>query len=185
MKKTIAGMVLLFSMLGLLMIFPVMAGFMGKNTHVIEVNMPSITPPFLKEEQADAVLFYFGYVGCTKVCIPVLKDMTPMYIRLKQQFPSLGFYFVNLNPTQPFDWPEPFAKSFHPDFHGVYATKTEIEQLERDFNLAVTANDQEMGHSSNLYLMIKENDHYALRRIYTVHPYDENQIEYDLKRLLE
>ena len=91
MKKTIAGVILLFLMLGLLMVFPVMAGFMGKNTHVIEVNMPTITPPFLKEEQAQAVLLYFGYVGCTSVCIPVLRDMTPMYTRLTQQFPSLGF----------------------------------------------------------------------------------------------
>ena len=185
MKKTIAGVILLFLMLGLLMIFPVIAGFMGKNAHVIEVNMPAVSPPFLKEEQAQAVLLYFGYVGCTTVCIPVLKEMTPMYARLKQQFPSLGFYFVNLNTTQSADWPDSFARSFHPDFHGVYATKTEIEKFERDFSLAVTASDQEMGHSSNLYLMIKENDHYALRRIYTTHPYDENQIEHDLKRLLK
>lgn len=184
MKKTIAGAILLFLMLGLLMIFPLMAGYMGKNTHAIDVNMPAITPPFLKEERAQVVLLYFGYVGCTTVCIPTLNETAPMYERLRHRFPSLEFYFVNLNPTQPQDWPEPFAKSFHPDFHGVYATKTEIDQLERDFNLAVTANDQEMGHSSNLYLMIKESNHYTLRRIYTTHPYDEHQIEHDLKGLL-
>jgi len=184
MKKAIAGSILLFLMLGLFMIFPLMAGYMGKNTHAIDVYMPSITPPFLKKERAQAILLYFGYVGCTTVCIPALNETAPMYERLRHQFPSLSFYFVNLNPTQSPDWPESFAKSFHPDFHGIYVTVAEVKQLERDFNLAITSNDQEMGHSSNLYLMIKENGHYTLRRIYTAHPHDENQIGQDLKRLL-
>lgn len=184
MKKTIAGILLLSMILGLLMLFPLMAGFMGKNTHSIDVNMPIITPKFLKNEPAQAVLLYFGYVGCTTVCIPTLNKMGPIYTRLQQQCPSLRFYFVNLNPTQPSDWPQSFAKSFHPDFHGVYTSKIEIEQLERDFNLAVTANNQEIGHSSNLYLMIKENDHYTLKHIYTTHPYNEHQIKKDLKRLV-
>lgn len=171
-------------MLGLLMIFPLMAEYMGENTRSIKVNIPSISPTFLKEEQAQAVLLYFGYVGCTSVCIPALNDIAPMYTRLQKKFPSLGFYFVNLNSTQPSDWPSSFAKSFHPDFHGIYTTAPDAERLERDFNLAVTSNDQEMGHSSNLYLMIKENNSYTLKRIYSTHPYDEHQLEYDLKRLL-
>ncbi len=184
MKKTIAGIILLSTMLGLLLLFPVMAGLMGKNTHSIEVNMPSITPPFLKNEHSKAVLLYFGYVGCTAICIPTLNEIAPIYSRLHTQFPSLSFYFVNLNPTQPSDWPESFAKSFHPDFHGIYTTKSEIKTLEQDFNLAVTANNEGLGHTSNLYLMIKEDNHYTLRRIYTTHPYYENQIEHDLKRLV-
>ena len=184
MKKTVVGSVLLFLMLGLLMIFPLMVGYMGKNTHSIEVNIPSIAPMFLKEEQAQGVLLYFGYVGCTSVCIPALQEMAPMYTRLREKFPSLGFYFVNLNSTQPLDWPSSFAQSFHPDFHGIYTPESELERLERDFNLAVTSNNQDMGHSSNLYLMIKENNSYVLKRIYTTHPYDEYLIEYDLKRLL-
>lgn len=184
MKKTIAGIILLSMMLTLLMLFPAMAGFMGKNTRSVEVNMTAIAPTFLKDEHAQAVFLYFGYVGCTTVCIPALSEITPMYAHLQQKFPSLGFYFVNLNPTQPSDWPKSFAKNFHPDFHGIYVTKTEIEQLEQDFNLAITATGQEIGHSSRLYLMIKEDNHYTLRRIYTAHPYDESQIEHDLKRLL-
>lgn len=184
MKKTISGVILLSMMLGLLMLFPLIAGLMGQNTRSIEVNIPSASQPFLKKEHSPAVLLYFGYVGCTTVCIPALNTMAPMYTRLQQQYPSLGFYFVNLNPTQPSDWPQSFAKSFHPDFHGVYATKTEVEQLERDFNLAVTTNDQNIGHSSNLYLMIKENDHYTLKRIYNTHPYDEYQIKQDLQKLV-
>lgn len=184
MKKIIAGSILLFLMLGLLMIFPLMAEYMGENTHSVEVNIPSIAPTFLKEEQAQAVLLYFGYVGCTSVCIPALNEIAPMHTRLRQKFPSLGFYFINLNPTQPSDWPSSFAQSFHPDFHGIYAAAPEIQRLERDFNLALTSDDQEMSHSSNLYLMIKENNHYTLRRIYITHPYDEHQIEHDIKRLL-
>lgn len=185
MKKTIAGVILLSMMLGLLMLFPVMAGFMGKNTHSIDVNIPTITPPFLKDEPAQAVLLYFGYVGCTTICIPTLNEIVPMYNQLHAKFPSLSFYFVNLNPTQPSDWAEPFAKSFHPDFHGIHASKKEVQQMEKDFNLAVTAANQEIGHASHLYLMIQEGNHYTLRHIYTTHPYNQNQIEHDMKRLLK
>jgi protein SCO1/2 len=171
-------------MLGLLMIFPLMADYMGENAHSVEIDIHSIAPTFLKEDQNQAVLLYFGYVGCTSICIPALNDIAPIYSRLQKKFPPLGFYFVNLNSTQPSDWPSSFAKSFHPDFNGIYVTVSEVEHLERDFNLAVTSSDQEMGHSSNLYLMIKENNSYTLKRIYTTPPYDEYLIEYGLKRLL-
>lgn len=183
MKKTVSGIVLLSMMLGLLMLFPLMAGFIGKDTRSVEVNIATITPPFLKDEHAQAVLLYFGYVGCTAVCAPTLNEIVPIYNQLHAKVPSLSFYFVNLNPAQPSNWVEPFAKSFHPDFHGVYTSAAEIKQLERNFNLAVVSNNQEIGHSSNLYLMIKENGHYTNRRIYTTHPYDEKQIEHDVKRL--
>lgn len=184
MKKTISGIILLSMMFGLLMLFPLMAGFMGKNTHSVEVNIPSITPPFLKNEHAQAVFLYFGYVGCTTICIPTLNEIAPMYNRLHAQFPSLSFYFVNLNSEQPSDWAESFAKSFHPDFHGIYTTKTERQKLKKDFDLVVTANNQGIGHTSHLYLMIQKGNHYTLKRIYTTHPYYEHQIEHDLQKLL-
>jgi protein SCO1/2 len=184
MKKTIAGIILLSMMLGLLMLFPLIPEFMGNDNHSVEVNRVIITPPFLKEEPAQAVLLYFGYVGCTAVCIPALNELAPMYDRLHAKFPSLSFYFINLNPAQSSEWAKTFAKSFHPDFHGAYTTAAEMQQLERDFNLAVTSNNQEIGHSSNLYLIIKKNGHYTNRRIYTTHPYDEDQVEHDLQRLL-
>ena len=183
MKKNIAGLILFILTFSLLLIFPIVAQFLGKNGNSVTITQSDITLPFLEHEKANAVFVYFGYVGCTSICIPTLNEFTPMYQRIHQLFPESAFYFVNLNPTQPKEWVEPFAKSFDPSYHGIYANKSETEKYERDFNLAVTSDDEEMAHSSNLYLLIREHDRYRLKRIYITHPYSEEQILNDLKEL--
>jgi len=183
MKKNMAGALLLLLMVGLLMIFPLTAQFLGKESQSIVMDNGTISPPFLDHETSKVVLVYFGYVGCTAICIPTLNEFAPMYRKIVAKSPDLSFYFVNLNPTQPADWADVFAKSFHPDFHGIYATLKEVNTLERDFNLAVSENNGEMGHSSNLYLMVRENHRYVLKRIYMTHPYPEYQILEDIQRL--
>lgn len=183
MKKNIAGFILFFLILSLLMTFPVAAHFLGEDGRSVTVDQSDITMPFLAEEKAKIVFVYFGYVGCTLICIPTLNEFTPMYRRIHRHYPNSAFYFVNLNPTQPREWVEPFAKSFDASFHGIYATKSEAETYERDFNLAVTSDSEEMSHSSNLYLLIRDHQRYQLKRIYMTHPYSEKQIIHDLESL--
>jgi len=183
LKKKIAGFILLLLMLSLLIFFPLTAHLFGDHAHSVKMEKRDIFIPFLEHEKAKAVFIYFGYVGCTSICIPTLNAFTPMYRRIQKHAPDTAFYFVNLNPTQPREWVEPFARSFDPLFHGIYATKTEVEQFERDFNLAVTSDNEEMSHSSNLYLLIREHNHYVLKRIYVTHPYSEQQIIDDLEIL--
>lgn len=183
MKKHVAGFILFFLMLSLLIFFPLTAYFFGEETHSVKIDTSDICIPFLENEKAKIVFVYFGYVGCTSICIPTLNEFTPMYRRIHRNYPNSTFYFVNLNPTQPREWIEPFAKSFDTSFHGIYATKSETERYERDFNLAVTSDDEEMSHSSNLYLLIKDHDRYQLKRIYVTHPYSEEQIINDLESL--
>ena len=182
MKLSWSGPVILLVLLVLLFGFPIAGGMFGAKTSKVETER-SLAPFFLKSERSKAVLIYFGYVGCTSICIPTLHEVAPLYERLHRQFPSLSFYFVNLNPSQPSEWAEPFAKFFHNDFHGIYADDEQVGALERDFNLALVPSDSEMAHSSNLYLMIRENGGYTLKRIYVTHPYSENEIVRDLQRL--
>lgn len=181
MKKNVAGFILLFLMITLLMIFPLSAHFFGKEVQSVKMDQPDISVPFLQHEKAKAVFVYFGYVGCTSICIPTLTNFAPMYRRIQKHYPDIAFYFVNLNPTQPKEWVDPFAKSFNPDFHGIYATKEEIERYERDFNLAITLDNGEMSHSSNLFLFLRDHDHYQLDRAYVTHPYPEQHILDDLE----
>ncbi|ADR34443.1 electron transport protein SCO1/SenC [Sulfuricurvum kujiense DSM 16994] len=184
MKKNIAGFILLFLMLSLLMIFPLTANFFTEETRSVKINQSDIFVPFLEHETTKAVFVYFGYVGCTAICIPTLNDFTPMYRRIHEHYPDTAFYFVNLNPTQPKEWVEPFAKSFDPTFHGIYATASEVDRFERNFHLALTPYNEEMSHSSNLYLLIREQNHYVLKRIYVTHPYSEDVIIDDLESLI-
>jgi protein SCO1/2 len=172
-------------MIGLLMLFPLSAQFMGKETQSVVMENGTISPPFLDHETSKVALLYFGYVGCTAICIPALNELSPLYRKITAKNRDVSFYFVNLNPTQSADWPDAFAKSFHPDFHGIYATLNEVNTLERDFNLAVSENNGEMGHSSNLYLMVRKNHRYVLERIYMTHPYPEKQILHDIQRLMQ
>jgi len=165
------------------MIFPIAAQFLGEEGRSVKIDKPGICIPFLEYEKAKVVFIYFGYVGCTSICIPTLNEFTPIYRRIHNRYPSSAFYFVNLNPTQPREWVEPFAKSFDASYHGIYATKTETEKYERDFNLAVTSDNEDMSHSSNLYLLIRDHDRHELKRVYMTHPYSEQQIINDLESL--
>lgn len=182
MKHKIVGSSLLLGVLTFLFLFPLFAHFLGERGGVVRIEKEGIEPWFLEDEKAPVVLLYFGYVGCTTICIPTLNEFTPLYQKIKSRYPQTPFYFVNLNPTQPSEWVEPFAKSFHPDFHGIYATTEQTDRLERDFNLAVSEGE-EMAHSSHLYLMVLEDDrHYVLKRIYTTHPYPQKAILEDIER---
>lgn len=181
MKQKLIASFLLLGVVTFLFLFPLFAHFLGESGGVIRTEKEGIEPWFLKDEKSKTALLYFGYVGCTSICIPTLNEISPLYRKIKEDKHDSAFYFVNLNPTQPFEWVEPFAASFHPDFHGVYATVPQTDQLERDFNLAVSEGD-EMAHSSNLYLMVREKNHYVLKRIYTSHPYPEKAILEDIAR---
>jgi len=183
LKKHFVGFILFFLMVSLLIFFPLSVHFFGEETHSITIDKSDIFIPFLEHENAEAVFVYFGYVGCTNICIPTLNEFAPMYRRIQKRYPDTAFYFVNLNPAQPMEWAKPFAKSFDPSFHGVYATESEVERYDRDFNLAVTSDNEEMSHSSNLYLLIRADNHYRLKRIYVTHPYSEQVITDDLESL--
>lgn len=181
MKQKMIGSILLLSAVLFLMLFPLFGHFLDKSGSTVHMEKKGIQPWFLEKEGSKAVYIYFGYVGCTSICIPSLNELSPLYTKIQSKSDKTAFYFVNLNPTQPHEWVEPFAKSFHSDFKGVYATVNQTNTLERDFNLAVTDGD-EMSHSSNLYLMVRENNGYVLKRIYTTHPYAEKVILEDIER---
>ncbi|MGD9716336.1 MAG: SCO family protein [Sulfuricurvum sp.] len=181
MKQTIIGSTILLSMLALLAVFPLSAGLLGEKAHALDAPANRLDPWFLKGETAPAVLVYFGYVGCTSICIPALNEITPLYRKIQRQAHGVPFYFVNLNPTQDREWVEPFARSFHPDFKGVYADIGQVNRLEKDFNLAITG-EEEMSHSSNLYLMVRNGSAYELKRIYATHPYHEASVLDDIQR---
>ncbi len=181
MKQTAIGSAILLAMFGILLLFPLTAGFLGSGVHTIDVGANTTNPWFLKNEKAKVVLVYFGYVGCTSVCIPALNELAPLYRAMRRETSDVSFYFVNLNPTQDPSWAEPFARSFHPEFHGIYADHLQVTRLEKEFNLAVTA-DEEMSHSSNLYMMVRSGSGYELKRIYTTHPYPASAVLADLKR---
>lgn len=181
MKRNIIGSVIIIAFIAFLGLFPFLGHLWGDQIHVIRTEISQIEPWFLKEEKSKVVLIYFGYVGCTSICIPTMNQFAPMYQEILRKGEKVPLYFVNLNPNQPKEWVEPFAKSFHPDFKGIWASWDQTYKLEHDFNLAMSG-EEEISHSSNLYLMVREESGYVLRRIYTTHPYPADLILDDIVR---
>lgn len=185
MKKHLYGLSLIAAMLSLLLVFPFLGTFLPGS--FVEVAFPDqkSSPFFLKNEQAPIVFVYFGYVGCAHVCTPSLQELAQLYGSLKKIEPNVKVYFLNLNAKQNPESADLFAKGFHPEFKGIYATDAQIQSLSRTYNLAITRNGEEMGHSSGLFLFAKHTSGYVLKNIYTTHPYPHKQIFTHIRKILQ
>lgn len=183
MKQRIYGVSLIAFMLCVLLLFPFLGTFLpGSSVHVTSENQ-EISPFFLQNEQAPIIFAYFGYVGCARTCTPSLQEIAKIYESLKTVEPKTKVYFVNLNPDQSEDAPDLFAKGFHPDFKGVYASQEQIDTMARIYNLSITSSGDEMGHTSALFMFAKRPLGYVLKNIYTTHPYSLKHILTDMKKV--
>ncbi len=182
-KKQLFGVALIAVMLSLLLVFPFLGTFFSKNSKGTAFGENTISPFFLEKEHSHIVFVYFGYVGCTKICTPSLEEISKEYPAFKKIEPNVKVYFVNLNPDQPQDAPDMFAKAFHREFEGVYARQQQIEALAQAYNLAITGKDSEMGHTSSLFMFVKKPSGYVLKNIYSTHPYPTKQIIIDMQKV--
>jgi len=176
MYKKILGGFILFIFIALIMLFPFTASLLDKQFSFIEVNSSPKTPWFLKEEKAKVVLLYFGYVGCSTICDPRLEELTKLYKEFDKMGVEVPLYFVNLKASQEEKWVKNYASSFHKNFHGVYANENQIDQLNESFNLSLSKGVSELSHTSNLFLMLKEDKKYVLKYIFTTRPYNPDKL---------
>ncbi|MDP3465306.1 MAG: SCO family protein [Sulfuricurvum sp.] len=185
MNKKIILAIIFFILL--LVIFPfVQTFFFSQQTSgKIVIDQP-IDAPYLQHPKKDLTLVFFGYVGCTKVCTPILHQVddfydSPSFAPLK---PFVGFSFVNLMPEIAPDQPKAFAQSFNPAFDGVYLTQKELMGIDRDFSLFFSkslADSGEIDHSDHLYLIeTQQSGTVVLKNIYTTHPINKSLIIADI-----
>ncbi|MBD3810210.1 MAG: SCO family protein [Sulfuricurvum sp.] len=106
MKQKMIASLLLLGVVMFLFLFPLFAHFLGEKGGVVGTQKGGIEPWFLEDEKSKTVLLYFGYVGCTSICIPTPNELSPLYQKIKSRNHDSAFYFVNLNTTQPSDWVE-------------------------------------------------------------------------------
>lgn len=175
----------------LLIVLPLLQAllFSQHTSGKIEVDQP-LNAPYLKNSSKDLSLVFFGYVGCTKVCTPILHQLngfydSPEFAPLK---PFVGLSFVNLMPEVMPDQPTAFAKSFNSDFEGIYLEQNELMGIDREFNLFFSkslSNPTEIDHSDHIYLIERKNGIVILKYIYTTHPINKSLIIEDIKRLLK
>ncbi len=190
MNKKIVLAVSLFTVL-LLAVPLVMTMFLSQQTSGGKIKIDRvIDAPYLNTPKKEITLLFFGYVGCTKVCTPILHQIAIFYA--SKQFeplkPYVGVSFVNLMPELSPEQPQLFARSFNPDFEGVYINQKELMGVDRSFKLFFSKDlieKSEINHSDHLYLMIREKSGIVvLKNIYTTHPINQSLIIEDIQKLL-
>lgn len=163
--------------------------FSNRSTGKITIN-EQLSAPYLVGSDKQFMLVFFGYVGCTKVCTPILHQLDTMYE--SKSFDSLRdrveLVFVNLMPEMEPDQPDLFAKSFNPDFRGIYLTQSELMKIDRELGVFFSksiSDTAELDHSDHLYLVEKQKDGtLVIRYIYTMHPIERQLIVSDVTALL-
>ncbi|MDP3587698.1 MAG: SCO family protein [Sulfuricurvum sp.] len=188
MNKKITLAVVFFIFLGILLplLFSLLFSNQRSSTIVIDQR---IQAPYLRHTSKDWILVYFGYVGCVKVCTPILQNLDNFYD--SQSFESLkesvGFVFINLMPEVERSQPDAFAKSFNPKFEGFYLTQKELMSIDREFNVFFSKSLRdvtEINHSDYVYLVQrKQNGDLILKNIYATHPLNRELIITDIDRL--
>lgn len=189
MNKKIILAVVLFILL--LAVVPFLqAWFFTQHTSGKTIVDKPINAPYLKNTKKDLTLVFYGYVGCVRVCTPILHQLddfydSPSFAPLK---PFVGVAFVNLMPELGVNQPQAFAESFNPDFEGIYLTHKGIMNIDRELQVFFSkslSEKGEMDHSEHLYLIEREKSGIVvLKNIYTTHPINRALIIEDIQKLL-
>ena len=141
---------------------------------------------FLNKEDAKVVLLYFGYVGCENICTPSMSEINEIYTKVANK--NIEVYFVNLLDSQEQDLPDVFAKHFNKNFHGIYLNKLELKELSNQMKIAYTksvTNQFDINHAGHLYLLIKDNESYLQKYIYTTRLFNIDRIVEDIQHILQ
>lgn len=145
-----------------------------------------IDADYLKGSKKPYLLVFYGYVGCVKICTPVLDNLNGFYSSkdFARYRPYVDLTFVNLLPEVSKEQPELFAKSFNKEFRGVYLTQKELMSIDRELNVFFSkkmGEEYEIDHSDHVYLIKRESDGgLKLINIYTTHPLNHSLIIDDL-----
>ncbi len=147
--------------------------------------------PYLQSSDKDIMLLFFGYVGCTKVCTPILHQLDEIYDSkaFEPIKKNVDLMFVNLMPELEPNQPDIFAKSFNPSFKGVYLSQKELMHIDRELGVYFSksiGDAAEIDHSDNLYLVQKQKDGtLRLKSIYSMHPLNRDMLINDISDLCQ
>lgn len=148
----------------------------------------SISAPYLNVGTKEYMLVFYGYVGCTHVCTPVLENLARFY--QSKEFapygPTIDLVFVNLLPEVSQEQPDQFAKGFNAKFIGVHLSPKELQSLDKELSVYFAKQKGEafeLDHSDFVYLIRRNPDKsLSLVNIYMTHPFDGAFVVRDLQK---
>ena len=159
--------------------------FSNENKGFFYINT-KIQADFIHSDKPN-LLIYFGYVGCNDICTPFLHKLSQFYE--SQEFQILrketDVFFINLTPNIEPSQADSFVKSFHKEFKGIYLSRKEIQNLDRNYKLFFSddlINQDEMNHTDYLYFITNNKDSKILKSIYFTHPLRTQKLIHDMIR---
>lgn len=175
-----------------LLIIPLIQSFVF-NTSTIQnskiVINKEVDVTFLKNIDKENIVLFFGYVGCTEVCTPILEELNTIFSSNEANLKdSTAVVFVNLTSEISHEQPQIFASFFNENFIGLHLNKKDLYTVDRKFSLFYSAgiNDKnELSHSDFIYLLKKQSAEKAiLKNIYMTHPLNSKELIKDIKSIL-
>jgi len=159
--------------------------FSSKNEGSFYLNK-EIQADFLHSNKPN-LLVYFGYVGCNNICTPFLHKLNLLYESAEFQAlqKDTDVFFVNLTSNIEPSQADGFAKNFNKNFKGIYLSKKEVQNLDRNYKLFFSddlIDKNKMNHTDYLYLIRNHNDSKILKNIYFTHPLRTQKLIHDIIR---
>jgi len=151
----------------------------------IHVHKPVVFPKNTPELQKHTLVF-FGFVGCTSVCTPRMKEIADIYTGFTQKSDkkNLSVLFINLKSSISTKEADTYAKAFHPAFSGVTFEPKDLLTTLRMFQAYYAyslIDSTQIEHTQFLYFVHKDTqNNFYLNNIYTHAPFNVELVINDL-----
>lgn len=169
----------------LVMIIPT---FGSKNISRVSLNK-KLNLDLILNDDKDIKLIFFGYSACPDICSPRLEAINNYYKSIdKSNKNRIGVEFLDISSPIDKSLPQRYAEFFNINFKGIYLDLNILREYTKAFEVYFSKsllNETEYDHTGNLYVVKKTNNSKYLRYIYNSYPYDFEQINKDIKGLLD
>ncbi len=155
----------------------------GKVTLNEKVNLP-----FEIKDNTKIILLYFGYVGCSTICEPSIKEVSSIYNGLSDiQRDDVSFYFIDI--TKNGNMAKEFAHYFNDSFIGLNLDTKSTARLMADlraYSSDSLRGNGDISHTGYLYLIKQtQKQSFELKTIYITRPFDSVSIVQDITKELK
>ncbi len=112
-------------------------------------------------------LVFFGYAGCYHYCDPRLKQIDPIYEKIKDDL-DVKMLFIDISEETTLEAAAAFVKDVNKEFEAINPDTADIEKLQKMFQDVYIRKmpDGEYWHSGFLYLLKRVDDSYGLVKVY-------------------
>ena len=187
MKSKFTPLLLILLVILISILMMTLPSFNSKEFSRIELRQ-DLNLDLVLDSKQDVELIFFGYAGCVDVCTPRLEALGKWYATLSPRLTGrAGLKFLDLSVPEDRSLPDHFAKAFHNKFTGIFLEQSLLGVYARAFSVYFSQSlldENEMDHTTHLYLIKRDKEEKQLRFIYTAYPYDFTQIQADIEELI-